>query len=139
VKYMSRWIANSIALFLGLYLVDSLIAPRFWIKSWWIGVILAVLLGALNSLIRPLHRLRSRTQRSLTVTFATLVMNFLILQIFIWMGAPLSATSIVWVLVAAAFVSVLSGMLNWLIGFKKKEKPGTSTRERAARVPRARG
>jgi len=133
MKYLLRWTADSIAFYLGLYLVDSLISPRFWIKAWWMGVILAVLLGALNSPIRPLHRLRTRSQRALTIAFATLVMNFLLLQIFIWIKAPLSATSIVWVLVAAAFVSVLGGVLNWLVGFKKKEKPGTGARARAER------
>ena len=128
MKYLLRFVANSIALYLALYLVDSVAHHGFWIKSWWIAVILAVLLGALNSLIRPLHR--TRPQRALTVALATLVMNALVLQIFVWIHAPLSTTSIIWVLAVAAFVSVLGGVLNWLIGFKKKERPGVITRER---------
>jgi putative membrane protein len=134
VRYLLRWIANSIAFFLALYLVDSLIAPRFWVRSWWIAVILAVLLSTLDSLVPPLHRLKTRPQRALTTAVATFVMNALVLQIFIWIGAPLSTTSIVWVLVVAAFVSLLGGVLNWLIGFKKKERPGAVTRERTRKV-----
>ncbi len=134
MRYLLRWIANSIAFFLALYLVDSLIAPRFWVRSWWIAVILAVLLSTLDSLVPPLHRLKTRPQRALTTAVATFVMNALVLQIFIWIGAPLSTTSIVWVLVVAAFVSLLGGVLNWLIGFKKKERPGAVTRERTRKV-----
>jgi hypothetical protein len=49
-------------------------------------------------------------------------MNLLVLQIFVWAGAKLSATSVLWVLVAAAFLSVLGGVINWLIGFKIKAR-----------------
>ncbi len=94
MKFMFRWIANSIALYLALYLVDSLIAPRFWLQAVWLGVILAVFLGLLNSLFRPLHRVKTKTFNALTVAVLTVLVNTLILQIFIWIGAPLSATSI---------------------------------------------
>ena len=132
MKFMLRWIANSIAFYLALYLVDSLIAPRFWLQAVWLGVILAVFLGLLNSLVRPLRRIGSRTFTALTVVVLTVLVNALILQIFIWIKAPLSATSIAWVMVTAAFLSLLAGVLNWLVGFKKKEKPGARVRERRA-------
>ena len=132
MRYLLRWIANSISFYLALYLVDSLIAPRFWVKAVWVAVILAVFLGLLNSLVRPLHRIRAKPLYALVVTVLTVLINVLILQIFIWARAPLSATSIVWVFVVAALLCLLAGVLNWLIGFKKKEKPGPITRERLA-------
>ncbi len=130
MRYLLRFASNSLAIYLGLYLVDSLVAPRFWIKSWWLAVILAVLMGALNSLIRPLHRLSSRPRRALAVAVATVAMNALILQVFVWMRAPISTSTVAWVFVPAAFVSLLGGMINRLVGFNIKEKPGTVTRER---------
>jgi len=129
---MWRWVSNASAFYLALYLLDSLVAPKFWVKAVWVAVILAVLLGFFNSLIRPLHRLKDRTGRALIVAFFTLAVNALVLQIFVWAGASLAATSAVWVLTAAAFLSVLGGVINWLVGFRSKEKPGASTRGRRA-------
>jgi len=146
VKYVLRLISNALAIYLALYLLDSLIAPRFWIKSVWIVPILAVLLGALNSLVRPLPKVKSKPRRALTAALLTIIANTLFLQVFIWIGAPLTAASIVWVVVAGAFVTLVSGLINWLIGFKTKEKPKVITRDlrtsrasggdREARAPR---
>jgi uncharacterized membrane protein YvlD (DUF360 family) len=135
MKFLLRWIANSIAFYLALYLVDSLVAPRFHIQAVWLAAILAVFLALLNSLVRPLHRLRSRQFPALTIAVLTVPVNALILQVFIWVKAPLSATSIVWVLIMAASLSLLAGVLNWLVGFKKKEKPGAAARERRTARP----
>jgi putative membrane protein len=132
MKFTLRWVANAIAFYLALYLLDSLTAPRFYLQAVWAAVVMAVLLALFNSLIRPLHRLRSRPYRALTVAFFTLVVNALVLQIFVWAGARVSATNVAWVLVAAVFIQVLGGVINWLIGFRVKEKPGALTPEQRA-------
>jgi putative membrane protein len=137
MRFMFRWIANAISFYLALYLVDSLIAPRFLVEAVWVAVILAVVLGLLNSLIRPLHMIKNKPWYAVTVAVTTVLVNALILQLFIWAGAPLTSTHFVWVLVMAAFVTLLGGVLNWLIGFKAKEKPSTIIRER--RAARSRG
>lgn len=136
MRFMLRWVANSLSFYLALYLLDSLVAPRFWVQAVWVAVVLAVFLGLLNSLIRPLHKVKTRPRRAATVAILTVLANTLILQIFVWAGAGLSATSVVWVLAAAVFLSVLGGLINWLIGFRSKEKPGSAARE-AVRERRA--
>ena len=131
MKFLLRWIANSIAFYLALYLLDSLVAPRFWVQAVWVAVILAIFLALVDSLIRPLHRLRTRPYRALVMALFTLIVNALVLQIFVWAGASLATTSPAWVLVAAVFLAVLGGVINWLIGFRVKEKPGATARESA--------
>jgi uncharacterized membrane protein YvlD (DUF360 family) len=135
MRFFFRWTANAISFYLALYLVDSLIAPRFWIQAVWVAVILAVFLGLLNSLVRPLHRFKKNPWYALAVVVMTVLFNTLVMQILIWAGAPLSATHVVWVLMTAAFLSLLAGVLNWLIGFKPKETPGAIARERRAVSP----
>ena len=93
MKFLLRWIANSVAFYLALYLLDSLVAPRFWVQAVWVAVIVAVFLALVNSLIRPLHRLRTRPYRALVMALFTLIVNALVLQIFVWAGASLSTTS----------------------------------------------
>ena len=88
MKFLLRWIANSIAFYLALYLLDSLIAPRFWVQAVWVAVVLAIFLALVDSLIRPLHRLRTRPYRALVIALFALIVNALVLQIFVWAGEP---------------------------------------------------
>jgi uncharacterized membrane protein YvlD (DUF360 family) len=134
---MARWIANSLAFYLALYLVDSLASPRFHVGAVWIAVLLAVFLGLLNSLVRPLYRVKSKPALAIGEAVVTVLLNALVLQIPIWAGAPLSATNVVWVFAAAAFLALLGGTIDWLIGFKQKDKPGAIAREQ--RVARSSG
>ncbi len=132
MKTLLRWTADAIAFYLALYLVDSLADGRFKVEAVWIAVILAVLLGLINSLIRPLYRVKSKPFLAAAEAVITVLINALILQVMIWVGAPLAATNIVWVFITGAFLALLGGVINWLIGFKKKETPGALARERRA-------
>jgi putative membrane protein len=122
VKSWLRWTADALALFLALYLLDSVAKGRFQVRAVWVAVILALLLGLLNSFVRPLRRIRTKPFVALATIVITVLVNALILQIFIWAGAPLTASSFMWILVAAAFVALLTGVINWLVGFNRKEK-----------------
>jgi putative membrane protein len=135
-----RWAANAVAFFLALYLVDSVAAGRFRVQALWVAVVLALLLGLLNSFVRPLRGLKSKPLLALVVAVLTVLVNSLFLQLFVWTGASLGATSFVWVLVVGAFVTPLAGVINWLIGFKSKEKAHAAARERTgSRLSRTRG
>ncbi len=139
MKTLCRWVADALAFYLALYLVDSLISPRFYVEAVWIAVILAIFLGLINSFVRPLHRIKSRPAQAIGETVVTILFNVLILQIPVWAGAPLSATSVAWVFVVAAFLTLLGGTINWLIGFKTKERPGAAARERRAALKAEKG
>jgi len=118
VRFLYRWIANGLAFYFTLYLVDSLVAPRFFIQGGWIAIVLAILLGGANSLIRPFPELRTRRVRALTVMLLTVVGNTLFMELVILFGAPLWATNPGWVFLTAIFLTLVAALLNWLIGFK---------------------
>jgi putative membrane protein len=128
LKFLLRFAANAVVVFLALYLVDTLAAGRFQVSATWAAVVVAILLGLLNSLVRPLHRLRAKTAPALLRTFVTVLANALVLQLFVWGGAQLRVTSIIWTFVTAAFLTLLTGTMNWLVGFKSKEKTPPSVR-----------
>jgi putative membrane protein len=130
VKFWLRWLANGVAIFLALYLVDSLLHARFHLNATWPAVLAAIVLGFLNSFVRPLHRVKSKPQRAALATLITLLVNALILQLFVWVGADVTTRGFIWVLLAAALVTLVSGLINWQIGFGGKEKPRPSIRER---------
>ena len=80
MRFLYRWIANGLAFYLTLYLVDSLVAPRFLIERGWIAIVLAILLGGANSFIRPFPDFRTRRVRALTVMLLTVVGNMLFME-----------------------------------------------------------
>ena len=121
MKLALRFVANAMAVFLALYLVDSVAGGRFVLAGVWAAVIPALLLGFLNSLVRPLHWLRSKPLYALAGAVLTVLVNALILQALVWAGA-ISSTGFAWVLAAAALVSLVTGAINWLIGFGGTEK-----------------
>lgn len=131
MRTMLRWTANAVAFYLALYLVDSVAQGRFRVGAVWVAVVLAAILSLLNSLIRPLRRVRSKPFLAVAEAILTVLFNAFLLQIFVWTPAPLAAAHFGWVLLMAAFLSVLGGTLNWLIGFKKKHEPRIITRERS--------
>lgn len=133
MKYFLRFVANSIALFLVLYLVDSISHGRFVVGAVAVGVILALFLSLTNSFIKPLHRVRTRTQRALIVVALTILMNLVIIQIFAWIG-PLHATNFSWVLLTAAFVTLIAGAINWQTGFNPPPKSRRAARTKQART-----
>jgi putative membrane protein len=122
VRFIQRFVANAMAVFLALYLVDSVAGECFVLKGVWAAVILAFLLGLLNSIIRPLWRARTKPVSASAVAIATVLVNALILQALVWAKA-LSSGGFAWVLLTAAFVTVITGTISWLIGFGGTEKP----------------
>src|SRR4030042_2970951 len=122
MRFWLRWLANGVAVFLGLYLLDSVLHARFHLGATWAAVVAAVVLGFVNSLVRPLHRARTKPARAVLTVALTVLLNALILQVFVWVGPELTVASFLWVLLAAAFVTLLTGLINWQVGFSQKGK-----------------
>ena len=129
MKFWFRWLANGVATFLALYLADSLLHERFHLKAAWPAVLAAIVLGFINSFVRPLHRGRTKPQRAALTTVVNLLVDAFVLQLFVWVGADLTSRGFIWVLLAAALVTTVCGLINWQIGFGQKEKPRPRLRE----------
>jgi steroid 5-alpha reductase family enzyme len=128
LRFVVRWLANGLAFYLGLYLVDSLIAPWFYIRKGWIAIVLAILLGCANSLVHPFPRFKAKRNRSLGFFALTVLGNFFFMQIIIWLGAPLSAPNPIAVMFTALFLTLLAALMNHVVGFKPKEQSKVVTR-----------
>jgi uncharacterized membrane protein YvlD (DUF360 family) len=132
MKALTRFGADAIAVFLALYLLDSVAGGRFVLNGVWAAVIFAVVLGFLNSLIRPLHRVRSKPFYGTAVTVGTVLVNALVVQLLAW-GDALAVRNVGWVFLAALFVTVVTSTINWLIGFGGRDR----ARPRASAVAEA--
>ena len=72
----------------------------------------------------------SKPHRAALTVVVTVLVNALILQLFVWVGADVTTKGFAWVLLAAAFVALLAGLINWQVGFGQKEKPRPTIREK---------
>jgi uncharacterized membrane protein YvlD (DUF360 family) len=122
-----RWISNTLALFIGLYLLDSLAHGGIQTQAAWAAFLIAVLLGLLNSLVRPLPRLRDKPQNAALSAALTIFFNALIIEILSLIQSPISVRNPLWALAAGLFIAALTGVINWLIGFDKKTKERQDT------------
>ncbi|MGI5940075.1 MAG: phage holin family protein [Thermoleophilia bacterium] len=141
MRFAQRFIANTVATFLALYLVDSVLHGRFVLRGVWAAVILALLLGFGNSLVRPLRRARTKPFTTALVTGLTVLINAFVMQVLTWAGA-VSTTGFGWVLLTAAFVTLVTGTISWLIGFDGGSAPrpaSTPTKKESATESRRRG
>jgi len=138
VRFWIRWIADGAAVFLSLYLLDTLLHERFHYSATWPVVLAAVVLGFADSFFKPLHRVRSKPPRAMLLAVATVLVNALILQLFVWVGAGLTTSGFPWVLGAAAFVVLVTGLINSQVGFSQPGKPRPAEGPRSVRTERKR-
>lgn len=128
MRFIYRWMANTLGFYLGLYLVDTLIAQFAFIKKGWIAIVLAVLMGAINSTIRPFPGFKNNRGRAFGFFGITALGNYLFMQIIAWVGAPLYRNPL-GLMFAAVFLTLLGGLMNHVVGFKPKEESKVITRE----------
>ncbi len=126
MRLLLRWAFNCIAIFLALYLLDSVSSGGFHIRSLWVAVIVGVSLGLFNSSVHPRGRLKAKPLRLVVWVVAIFFVNTLVIQIFVWAGGSLTAHGIVWTVLAGVFVAAVAQLISWLIGFDHR---GTGAKE----------
>jgi hypothetical protein len=128
LRFLYRWATNILAFFIGIYFVDTLIAQFALVKKLWLAIVLAIILGAINSTIRPFPKFKANRGRAFGFFGLTALGNYLFLQIIALLGAPLSGSAIR-LMFLAVFLTLLGGAINHLVGFKPKDQPKVVTRE----------
>ena len=124
MKLVIRWLIAALALFLAAWIVPGIkVAPN----AWWVYAVMAVILGLVNALTRPLLRLLSCGLIVLTLGLFTLVINALTL----WLSSSIAVHwfhvdfyvrgfwSAFW---GALIVSIATVIMSAL--FRDKEKAG---------------
>lgn len=121
MRLLIRWAINTIAIVAATYLL-----PAVTLTSWKSALIAGLLLGILNTLVRPIFRLLTLPINIVTLGLFVLVTNGLILKILDWLMAGLEIKGFLWAIVAAAIVAVITSVVNILVGDddKRSKKRG---------------
>jgi hypothetical protein len=128
LRYVYRLLANMLPMYLGLFLMDTMLSPHFYLRKMWIVIVLSVLLSAINSTIKPFPRFKANRGRAFGFFGLTALGNYLFMQIISWLGAPVTGNPVAFMF-AAVFLTLLTGLVNHVVGFKPKEQPKIVTRE----------
>lgn len=116
MKLILRVLINAAAIWL-----TSLILPNFnFGGTWWELLIVAVIFGLVNALIRPIVKLLTLPISILTLGLFSLVINALMLLITVWISGALSLEgnllqNMLTVFIAALIISIISTVLNWFL------------------------
>ena len=111
-----------------MYLLDTLMAPHFFLSRLWIAIFLSIALGAANSTNRPFRGYDSNKGRAFGFFGITSLANYLALQIMAILtsmsGHPVA------IMFVGVCLSLLAALMNRLVGFKPPPRSKVVTRER---------
>jgi putative membrane protein len=112
LRFVLRWIINTLAI-----LAVTRLLPAIQIDDFWVAVVAALILGVLNTFVRPILVLATLPVNIITLGLFTLVLNGLILQILDWiMGPRMSIANFGWAILGALLISIITGLINILVG-----------------------
>ncbi|MBQ9585151.1 MAG: phage holin family protein [Muribaculaceae bacterium] len=111
---IARLVLSSLAVGITAYFMDSVT-----IEPWWITVIVAVLLGLINSVVRPVVKLLSLPITILTLGLFALVVNGLMVLLCAYFIEGFKVDG----LGAAILFSIILAVVNWILNlmFTKEE------------------
>jgi putative membrane protein len=119
MAFLVRWLVTAIALWLAVRIIPGLSLEG----AGWSGlVVMALVLGLVNAVIRPLVSLLSLPLTILTLGLFALVINAAMLGLAAWISGQLNPSSHFVVdgpiaaIVGALFVSIVSAVLSSLVG-----------------------
>jgi len=121
-KLLLRWIINGAALYVAARLVDGITFEGGWQTI----VIVALIFGLVNALIRPLLKLFTLPIMLLTLGLFTLVINALMLLLASavagWLGIGFNVSDFVSAFFGGLVISVVSFVLSLLLIDDDKKK-----------------
>lgn len=114
-KFIIRWVINVVALYVAVWLLGS----RIHYEGGWVGILwLALIMGLLNALVRPLLKFLTCPLIILTLGFFTLVINTFIFWLASVLGKSfgfgLTIADPVWwnAFLGALVISIVSVVLS---------------------------
>lgn len=123
-KFLIRLIVNAGALYLAVLVLSPHIVMQN--EKWWAFLVLALIFGLVNALIRPLLMIASCPLIVLSLGLGTLVVNTVMFLLAGWIGSQMQLGFIIpenqfwYAFLGALIVSVVSFILSRILGVEKK-------------------
>lgn len=124
MKFITRLLVNAGALYLAVLILSPHIVMQN--DKWWAFVVLALIFGLVNALIRPILMFVSCPLIVLTLGLGTLLINTVLFLIVGWLGRQFQMGFLIpentfwYAFLGALIVSVVSFVLSRFLGLGKK-------------------
>lgn len=91
--------------------------PGISVKSYGSAILVAIVLGILNAIVRPVLQFLSLPINILTLGLFTFVINALVIMLASWiMGSSFHVSNFWWALLFSIIVSLVSSILGSIVG-----------------------
>ena len=115
---VTRLIISSLAV-----LITALTLDGVTVDPWWWAVIIAIVLGFVNSCIRPIVKFLALPINLLTLGLFTFVINALMVMLCSWLVRPhFEVDSLCWAMGFSIVLTLVSWLLHLFFPTKKKKK-----------------
>ena len=111
-KLAIKWLLNAVAFILTARIVDSVLPMQFRVDDFGTALVAALVLGLINTFIRPLVKLFALPITFMTLGLFTLVINGLMLKLVGSVVAGVTIVGFLPALLGAVILSVMSGILT---------------------------
>ncbi len=110
MRLLLGWLFNAVALLITAYLV-----PGIHVSGFSTALVAAIILGVVNTLIRPVLLLLTAPINLLTLGLFTFVVNAVLLMLVSGIVPGMAIDSFMWALLAAVVLSFVSTVLSHLL------------------------
>lgn len=109
MKLLFNLLVNGFAVFVAAYLL-----PGVEVDNFLTAVIVAIVLGLVNAIIKPIFVLLTLPINILTIGLFTFVINALLVMLVSSIVSGFEVTNFWWAVVFSVVLSVISSFLHWL-------------------------
>ena len=115
MRFLITFLITAASLAAAVWLVGGL----EFTGEWWEFLIIAVIMGLANAIVKPIIQFFSIPLIILTMGLFLLIVNALVLQLVVWLSGPdvldlgLTSTGFFW---ATFWGSVVISIVSWLLG-----------------------
>ena len=116
-NFLKRWVVNTLAVLVAVYIVPGI---HFKDQSYWTPFVVALVLGVLNVIVRPILMYLALPLLIVTLGLFTLVINALLLYLVSYLlGSHFQVDSFWSAFWGALIISLVSGVLNVITGVNR--------------------
>jgi putative membrane protein len=113
VKLLINWILNAIAFLITQRIIDHFLPGDFQVRDFATALIAALVLGLINSTVRPILKILTFPLTLLTLGLSSLGINALCLAFVAWKVPGLHINGIIPTIAGSIVLSIVSTIIHW--------------------------
>jgi len=110
---LRKWLLSTLAVLLLAYFL-----PGIHVLTFWVALLVALVLGVLNSVVRPILQILTIPVTIFTLGLSLLLINVLMVYLTEFIVDGFHVDNFLWALAFSIGLSIVSSILNFLFGKK---------------------